>query len=501
MIVKNEEAFLDDCLRSVHDIVDEIIIVDTGSTDGTKEIALRYGAKVVDFTWTGDFSAARNFSLDHCSGEWILYLDADERLDQRHVQTLGALIRDKNVSAYNLIIEGDHATETGSLSQSNSYPRLFRKSTGIRFEGRVHEQIWPSLQRMNAVVRQSDVVIHHLGYARGYDVVRQKAMRNLELLRRQALDNPADGYTWFQIGNSCVVLKRFTDAEDPLQKALSLSIDKSVRTSCLNLLAEVELRSGNIEGAIGYLSQSVQLAPKQLMAHWFLALINIDLRKNAEALKSLEIVERNLSIAAAKRASQISADLELRKEDIQHRRAQVMENAGEFLKAAEAYMRLSQIPSFVGTALQGIIRCAEKSPADCLPLLKSITGNIPDSETLALLRSRASMICGDFRAAAELATACLQRKENLPEASIIAIQAYSRLGESDRAEEILQAAIRAGVHEFELYKSGLTLALNRGDIAAAFERLDMMTRTTTADLTPLKQRLQAIAARISNVPA
>lgn len=501
MIVKNEENFLDDCLRSVQGVADEMVVVDTGSTDKTKEIAVRHGAKVIDFAWAGDFSQARNFSLDHCSGEWILYLDADERLDQRHKKTIRLLIRDRHVSAYNVIIAGDHATEKGSVSQANSYPRLFRNLPGIRFEGRVHEQLWPSLQRTNSIVRQSDVVIHHLGYASGYDVVRDKALRNLELLRRQVFDTPSDAYAWFQIGNTLVVLKQYEPAREPLLKALTLGVDKSVTTSCLNLLAEVELRAGRMEQAIAHLTHSIQLGPKQLMAHWFLALIYSDLKKNEEALQALTVVEKNLNAPASARARHISADLDLRREDVLFRKAQVLENAGALTNALEAYAQLLPFAQLAEPALQGILRCADKSPAESVTVLKRISERVPGSDVLALLLAKMAVQREEFESAITYAEKYLTHNPCHTEAVLLAVQAYSRLGEIQRAEEIYETAVLSGVREFQLYKAGLTLALAREDIAAAFERLELMTRTTTADLSPLKQRIQALAARISGSPA
>ena len=91
MIVKNEERYLRECLESVKDIVSEIVIVDTGSTDSTIKIAKDYGAKLYSFGWINDFSAARNFALSKSTGDWILYLDADERLSEN---SKNELIRD-----------------------------------------------------------------------------------------------------------------------------------------------------------------------------------------------------------------------------------------------------------------------------------------------------------------------------------------------------------------------------------------------------------------------
>ena len=102
MIVKNEEANLPACLESVRGLFDEIIIVDTGSTDHTKEIAAAFGAKVFEFTWVDSFAAARNECLRHATGNWIFWMDADDRLDEANRQKLLALFAnlDKKTTAF-----------------------------------------------------------------------------------------------------------------------------------------------------------------------------------------------------------------------------------------------------------------------------------------------------------------------------------------------------------------------------------------------------------------
>ena len=92
MIVKNEEATLAACLASVADLVDEMIVVDTGSTDRTRDVAGQGGARVVDFAWVDDFAAARNESIRHATGDWIFWLDADERLDEANREKLRAVV-------------------------------------------------------------------------------------------------------------------------------------------------------------------------------------------------------------------------------------------------------------------------------------------------------------------------------------------------------------------------------------------------------------------------
>ncbi|MBI2656740.1 glycosyltransferase family 2 protein, partial [Candidatus Woesearchaeota archaeon] len=111
MIAKNEEKFLEQCLNSVKDIVDEIIIVDTGSTDKTKDIAKKFNAKVYDFKWIDDFSAARNESIKHAAKDWILVLDADEILDEEGRKAIRELVNNKENDAY-LLLQKNYTNES-----------------------------------------------------------------------------------------------------------------------------------------------------------------------------------------------------------------------------------------------------------------------------------------------------------------------------------------------------------------------------------------------------
>ena len=104
MIVKNEEKFLEQCLNSVRELVDEIVIVDTGSTDKTKEIAAKFTNKIFDFQWCDDFSAARNESLKHATGDWILVLDADETIAWKDLSEIRKLIDDADASVSGFVL-------------------------------------------------------------------------------------------------------------------------------------------------------------------------------------------------------------------------------------------------------------------------------------------------------------------------------------------------------------------------------------------------------------
>src|SRR5262249_28493259 len=147
MIVKNEEGHLADCLNSVADLVGEIVVVDTGSTDRTKEVAAACGARVFDFAWVDSFAAARNESLRPASGAWILWLDADERLDEANRAKLRALLgRLGEENACYLMRQLSALEVAPHAAAAVDQVRLFRNRPDVPWSYRVHEQILPAVR-------------------------------------------------------------------------------------------------------------------------------------------------------------------------------------------------------------------------------------------------------------------------------------------------------------------------------------------------------------------
>ena len=169
MIVRNEVAVLGRCLDSVAGLVDEAVVVDTGSTDGTIEAALARGARVVRSTWEGDFSRARNLSLAQARGRWILVLDADEYLEPGQRDALAALVAGEDARggpparAFTLVQKS--TSDGGRSGLLVSIIRLFPNRPGIRFAWPVHEQVATSLQREGVPVADAGVTLLHTGYA------------------------------------------------------------------------------------------------------------------------------------------------------------------------------------------------------------------------------------------------------------------------------------------------------------------------------------------------
>ena len=154
MIVKNEEEFLPNCLNSIKNVVDEIIIVDTGSTDNTVTIAKEFKAKVYHHPWNNSFSEARNVSLKYASGDWIFQIDADEELERSDIPILRDAI---NTDSYNGIIIAIHSIIKDSTHKFY-HPRIFRRGKGF-YKDIIHEQTIIEGERLPTEIR-----LYHHGY-------------------------------------------------------------------------------------------------------------------------------------------------------------------------------------------------------------------------------------------------------------------------------------------------------------------------------------------------
>jgi glycosyltransferase involved in cell wall biosynthesis len=200
MIVKNEERFLGQCLASVKDIADELIVIDTGSTDRTVEIAREHGAQVGHFEWCDDFAAARNASIAPATGDWILFLDADEELSPTEKAELPRLLSQTQVSLYRLPLINTHQGE-----KSQSYvPRLFRNPPALMFYGCVHEGVLTFIEKIcnpwQLSIDFCNLKILHHGYEPAVMQERNKIQRNHDLLRKAILENPNEFYFHMQLG-------------------------------------------------------------------------------------------------------------------------------------------------------------------------------------------------------------------------------------------------------------------------------------------------------------
>ncbi len=225
MIVKDEEINLPECLEHIKSVVDEIIVVDTGSKDNTPDIAKRFGAKVYYFKWCDDFSAARNESLRHATGDYIIYLDADDRIDEENVKKLARLkenFPEKKDLAYSLKIALPSQDGKSSAYQIRIFPNL----PDIRFENPIHEQIIPSLKRNGIKGVRTDITIEHKGYEDPL-ILRKKAERNLHILKRMLQEDPDSWFAHYFLAQTYEVLGETDLFEYHLKKAMCKELKES----------------------------------------------------------------------------------------------------------------------------------------------------------------------------------------------------------------------------------------------------------------------------------
>ena len=222
LIVRDEEAFLPACLSSLAGWVDELCVLDTGSQDATVRIAEEAGARVAHFAWCGDFAAARNAALELASGDWVLSIDADERLAPESGNALRAAARARDRAAW--LVRLENVDGTGE-HHAVLLPRLFRRDPAIRFARPVHESIlesWRALAaRERGPLEPSGVRIVHEGYRPEVLLARDKHARNLAILVEAAARAPEDAYLQYKLAGTLRGAGRAGEARAAFERALA----------------------------------------------------------------------------------------------------------------------------------------------------------------------------------------------------------------------------------------------------------------------------------------
>jgi tetratricopeptide (TPR) repeat protein len=198
IIVRDEADHLRRCLTSIADWVDQIVVVDTGSSDDSVAVARRFGATLGHFPWAGDFAAARNRSLDLAEGRWVLYIDADEVVDRVDRTDVHAELREHD-AAVSLRV---WFRSRPAFSPYREF-RLWKHRSDIRFVGRIHETMVPDIQRVShaesAPIEDSSLVrLTHYGYEGDQT---NKHRRNLPMLEQRVIEFPGRCYLWNHLGN------------------------------------------------------------------------------------------------------------------------------------------------------------------------------------------------------------------------------------------------------------------------------------------------------------
>jgi tetratricopeptide (TPR) repeat protein len=269
MILRNEEETLPRCLRSAQACVDEIVVVDTGSTDGTREVAASFGARVFEEPWEGDFSKPRNRCLERATGDWVLHLDADEELAEGSAETIRNAIRDSRADAF--LMNVFSFFNRGASRSRESKIRLFRRNPRIRYRNVIHEQPFGYL-RLEALAAG----IHHYGYDLEPEKLQEKFERNSALLRRQITQNPDHYWHRHNLAVAYASVFRYQDAVREGSLAIRLAEKQQIRSPNLlwthYIVSACCLQLGDLEQAECYAGKALQASPYHLDSHFILVL-------------------------------------------------------------------------------------------------------------------------------------------------------------------------------------------------------------------------------------
>ncbi len=279
MIVKNEEDFLEQCLASVKGLVNEIVIVDTGSSDATKKIASAFTDKMYDFAWGDDFAAARNESLQQATSDWVLVLDADEVLAQEDHSVIKESINSWEVSGFQLLTK-NYCNNSSIMGWRPCTPsadplrknvqgwfpsikvRLFQRRAGLKFTGAVHEMVDSSITLMGGKIASCPVIVHHYGTLQPQ--ASHKTEKYVELNKKKTAENPLDAKAFFELGIQYKELGQFALAEETLERSLALD---SQLLPLLNL-GIVQQKQGKFDQAIHTFFNVLEKKEKTAEAHF-----------------------------------------------------------------------------------------------------------------------------------------------------------------------------------------------------------------------------------------
>ncbi|MBS3976672.1 MAG: glycosyltransferase [Syntrophomonadaceae bacterium] len=300
MIVKDEAENLPCCLKSVTGLVDEIIVVDTGSQDDTVAIARKLGAQVSFFPWTNSFSEARNRSLELATCDWILILDADDEFYSEDIPHLKQLVTVPEAEAYFLQTVNEMGVNDPEISLTNLTMRLFRNRPNYRYTGRVHEGIIASI--MNAAGREaikvaSQVRVRHYGYLKREVDKKDKTSRNMALLQQELASRQPDNFLYYNLAVEYLRAGEYDRALEYFDLAeKNIHWEAPYASYLVRRKADCLAQMNKKLEAIQYLQERASLFPDYTDLYYHMAVLHLELRNYWQAVQMLE---RCLAMGAA----------------------------------------------------------------------------------------------------------------------------------------------------------------------------------------------------------
>jgi tetratricopeptide (TPR) repeat protein len=409
MIVKNEERNIGRALDSVDDIMDEIVICDTGSTDATKEIARTYGATILSEPWFNDFSRARNTALAASAGSWIFWIDGDDALDPRSKKSLTDLIHSSEPHAGAICIDNiRHGVRGAQFMQIRLFPRI----KNVAFERRIHEQVAPSLRRLGLPYKQhTSIHIVHFGYE-DPALQKKKALRNMPLIIDELIQSPDSMALLLNLGDCHSVLCETKEALLAYQRIVSLpdaqALNIDIFAQALFNIGLLYKSDGDRSSACAWFEKTLQADPSRSEALYLLGIIA---EEKGEREKAFDYFLACSRVKAPLRQTatdsrKIRIDAAYRVAKLLFIQGRIEECEALLVSAATLYPSVVEFYSFLGKVYLCENRIMESARSFMTSLRLSPVNNPDASRGMAVVY----MLLGDRRRAAEF-LAMIDNKE------------------------------------------------------------------------------------------
>jgi len=403
MLVRDEEANLGGCLEGVAGLFDEIIVVDTGSSDATRMVAEKYGAKVFDFPWIDDFAAARNESCRHASGQWIFWLDADDRIDavnRRRLQEVIEKLPPVSCRCNPMFKMWCNCSlpDFSDAGMAIKHVRLFPNRPDLSWTGRIHERIMPVPGGAAIEVVQTDVTIYHSGYADTQQRAR-KIQRNARLIEREYLLDPDDAMTLYYLARQRLWQGRYGDCFRLAKRSIENDPSNSLSTTAQSFVmaADCKLKMNRLEEAVDITRQALERFPENLAILHQRGCLLGEMKQLEEAASCLERVvgagRDKLSRAAMHPETQLP---------VAHMTLGNVYRAAKNFAAAELHFRAAidlQPRCAEGYFLLGHLLCWLGRHQDAQEITRHLEGLAGSEYECAMLKGHASYYRRDFAAA------------------------------------------------------------------------------------------------------
>ncbi len=292
MIVRDNEDTIEACLDSIYPWVDEINIVDTGSRDRTPEICRQFGARMYEFPWCDDFSAARNVSLEPARGEWVFWMDSDDVISQEQGQRLRELVYGHHADGCLGYVAQVHceSSESGQMTVVD-HVKVFRNLPGLRFEHRIHEQILPAIRRAGGTVAFTDLYVTHKGSIQTPEVRQRKIERDFRILAKDLEERPDHPFVLFNLGMTHEDVGNYAEAESLLTRCLEASADgESHVRKTYSLLVNSLKGQGRLQSAVETANQALRKFPDDKELLFRRSILHLELNQLDLAARDMEQV-------------------------------------------------------------------------------------------------------------------------------------------------------------------------------------------------------------------